>query len=142
VGSSDALPSGHPDINGAPASPHGSSPSVPTTALPEVVVPAARGSNAHTIAQLAAEHVKLSGQKVRVRGQVTKVTAGVQGHTFFHLRDGKPSDQPATDLVVTSNSTPERGQVASFEGTLRSDVDIGIGYSYPILLENAVLVAE
>jgi len=140
VGSSDSLPSGHPDINGAAASPHGPA-SAPSSALPPVAVVAARGSNARTITQLSAEGAQLVGRKVRVRGQVTKVTAGVQGHTFFHLRDGKPDD-PVSDLVVTSDSTPERGQVATFEGTLRRDVDIGIGYSYPVLLENAVLVSE
>jgi hypothetical protein len=59
------------------------------------------------------------------------------------LRDGKPSDPgPASDLLVTSNATPERGQVATFEGTLRADADVGIGVTYPILLENALLIAE
>jgi hypothetical protein len=141
IGNSDSLPSGHPEINAAAASPHGPSPSAPSSALLELAVPPARGSNAHTINQLSAERTQLAGQKVRVRGQVTKVTAGVQGHTFFHLRDGKP-DAPVSDLVVTSNETPELGQIATFEGTLRTNVDIGIGYSYPVLLENAVLVAE
>ena len=85
----------------------------------------------------------VAGQRVRVRGQVTKVTAGVQGHTFFHLRDGKPGEPtPATDLVVTSDATPERGQVATFEGTLRADADVGIGFKYPILLENAVRIGD
>jgi len=141
LGNADSLPAGHPDPNGAPSSPHGPSPSAPSSAVPALAVPPARGSNAHTITQLSAERVQLAGQKVRVRGQVTKVTAGVQGHTFFHLRDGKPDD-PVSDLVVTSDSTPERGQVATFEGTLRTNVDIGIGYSYPVLLENAVLLGE
>ncbi|HET7540951.1 MAG TPA: hypothetical protein VFK05_13805 [Polyangiaceae bacterium] len=136
------LPAGHPSVDGAAVSPHGSSPSAAATPLPEVTVPPARGDNARVIAQLSTQSAQLAGKKVRVRGQVTKVTAGVQGHTFFHLRDGKPGDAPASDLVVTSDSTPERGQVATFEGTLRTNVDIGIGYSYPILLENAALVAE
>jgi len=136
----DALPAGHPSINGAANSPHGPSANAPTSAVPAVAVAPATGSNAHVIAQLSAQ---LAGQRVRVRGQVTKVTAGVQGHTFFHLRDGKPGDPgQASDLVVTSDATPELGQVAIFEGTLRANVDIGIGYSYPILLENAVLIAE
>ncbi|HYQ46631.1 MAG TPA: hypothetical protein VER11_31900 [Polyangiaceae bacterium] len=143
MASSDSLPSGHPSVDGASASPHGASPSAPGSALPAVAVPPARGSNGRTIAQLSSESAKLAGQKIRVRGQVTKVTAGVQGHTFFHLRDGKPTDgEPGSDLVVTSNATPERGQIATFEGTVRTNVDIGIGYSYPILLENAELVAE
>ena len=143
MANSDSLPSGHPSIDGASASPHGPSPSAPSSALPAVDVAPARGSNARTIARLSSESAQLAGQKVRVRGQVTKVTAGVQGHTFFHLRDGKSkAGEPPSDLVVTSNSTPERGQIATYEGTLRTQVDIGIGYSYPILLENAELVAE
>jgi len=142
VGNGDTLPAGHPDLGGATAAPHAGSPAAPS-ALPEVAVAPARGSNAHTIAQLSAQRMPLAGKRVRVRGQVTKVTEGVQGRTFFHVRDGKPGDPgPATDLVVTSESTPERGQVASFEGTLRADVDVGIGFKYPVLLENAVVVAE
>jgi len=80
---------------------------------------------------------------VRVRGQVTKVTPDVQGRAFFHLRDTETSSQgPATDLVVTSVATPERGQVATFEGILRADDDIGIGFKYPVLLENATVVDQ
>ena len=143
VGSSDSLPSGHPDIGGEAASPHGSSPQAAASPLPEVTVAPARGSNAHAISQLSAQRAQLAGQRVRVRGQVTKVTAGVQGRTFFHLRDGKPGAQsPEADLVVTSDATPERGQVATFEGTLRADADVGIGFKYPILLENAVLIPD
>jgi hypothetical protein len=138
IDNSDPLPIGHPDIEGAPGSPQGRSVSVPLALLP---VAPAQGRGAHVISELTAQRAQLAGKRVRVRGQVTKVTPDVQGHTFFHLRDGKPGD-PATDLVVTSNSTPERGQVATFEGTLRTDVDIGIGYSYPVLLENAVVMPE
>lgn len=141
VGNSNSLPSGHPNVNGA--SPHGASPSAPVSAVPAVDVAPARGSNARTIAQLATESAQLAGQKLRIRGQVTKVTPGVQGHTFLHLRDGKATaGEQGSDLVVTTNATPERGQVATFEGTLRTNVDIGIGYSYPILLENAEILGE
>jgi len=137
------LPAGHPAIDGASASPHAGSADVAVAPLPAVTVTRASGGNAHVISELSAQRERLAGQRVRVRGQVTKVTPDVQGHTFFHLRDGKSDDpSPATDLVVTSNATPARGQVATFEGTLRADVDIGIGYRYSILLENAVLVAE
>jgi len=143
VGSSDSLPAGHPDLNGAAASPHALAPEAASSALPAVAVAPARGSNAYAISQLSAQREKLAGQRVRVRGQVTKVTPGVQGHTFFHLRDGKPGDPgPETDLVVTSQATPTRGQVATFEGILRADADVGIGYKYPILLENAVILPE
>ena len=141
-GSFDSSPSGYPELGGAAASPHGPSPSAAST-LPEVAIAPARGSNAHSISQLSARRTELAGQRIRVRGQVTKVTAGVQGRTFFHLRDGQPGAKNSeTDLVVTSQATPERGQVATFEGTLRADADVGIGFKYPILLESALLIAE
>lgn len=139
---SRALPAGHPDIG--TATPHGGSgDATPEPSLPALNIAPARGGNAHNITELGALRQKLAGQRVRVRGQVTKVTPHVQGHTFLHIRDGNAdSGGSATDLVVTSTAEPERGQVATFEGTLRSDVDIGIGYTYPVLLENAVLVGE
>ena len=145
VNDSDPLPPGHPDLNGAPAiapgnapSPHGA-PAAAVALAADPIAPA-RGDNAHVISEL---NGKLAGHRVRIRGQVTKVTPGIQGHTFFHLRDGNPGGPgPATDLAVTSSLEPQRGQVATFEGVLRANVDIGIGYSYPLLLENATLVAE
>lgn len=143
VNDSDPLPAGHPALNGA--APHGGA--TPAASgfpdLPAEPIAAARGRNAHVIVELGAQRHELAGQRVRVRGQVTKVTPNVQGHTFFHLRDRNPkaAAQP-TDLVVTSTFEPSRGQVATFEGILRADVDIGIGYSFPVLLENATVVPE
>jgi hypothetical protein len=137
------LPPGHPSVNGT--APHGGgerSPSPLPDLATEPIAPA-RGARAHTITELTVRRHELAGRKVRVRGQVTKVTPNVQGRTFFHLRDGNPqaSGQP-TDLIATSTGEALRGQVATFEGVLRSDADIGIGYSYPVLLEDATLVVE
>ena len=142
---STTLPSGHPDIGGnaaGSASPHGGMSDSPgATELPLPKIARAAGSNGHVIAELASNRQKLAGQLVRVRGQVTKVTPDVQGRAFFHLRDENASGKgPATDLVVTSIVAPTRGQVATFEGTLRADDDIGIGYKYPVLLEDATVV--
>ena len=139
---SDTLPPGHPDLNNAVAQGGPQPMGAPQPELPSLPIPRARGARGHLISELSAMQA-LVGQLVRVRGQVTKVTPDVQGHTFFHLRDGSPDGKgKASDLVVTSSLTPERGQVATFEGTLRANVDIGIGYSYAILLENATLIEE
>jgi hypothetical protein len=138
---SSALPAGPPSALGA--SPHGAALSDDNAALPRPSIAKAQGPGAHTIAELSSAPLALAGHRVRVRGQVTKVTPDVQGHTFFHVRDGNLNAAgPVTDLVVTSLSEPKRGQVATFEGTLRANVDIGIGYNYPVLLENATIVAE
>jgi hypothetical protein len=142
VNEADPMPAGHPDISASP------SPSsvgrVPDAAqLPALHIDRAHGGGAYSIVELGAQRQKLAGQRVRVRGQVTKVTPDVQGRAFFHLRDGEAgATAPDTDLVITSNVAPERGQVATFEGTLRADIDVGIGFKYPVLLENATLIAE
>ena len=145
-----ALPPGHPDIAGSSApsaalgaSPHGGTGDAPGgSAEPPLPLPKlARAPNGRLIAELVVQRHELDGKRVRVRGQVTKVTPDVQGRAFFHLRDSEASAQsPASDLVVTSVVAPERGQVATFEGVLRADHDIGIGYEYPVLLEDATVV--
>jgi hypothetical protein len=139
-GESDALPVGHPDIGGA--APHGGAadPSA-NTSLPLIPIEPARGPNARDISQLDAQRQKLAGHRVRVRGQVVKVTPDVNGRAFFHLRDSSGAAK-ATDLVVTAIVPPKLGQVATFEGTLRTDVDVGLAYKYPVLLEDAILQEE
>jgi hypothetical protein len=151
---SDPLPPGHPDIGAtsAPgftaegASPHGAADgNASGPPLPELRVEPAHGNNAYVIAALSAQREKLAGHRVRVRGQVTKVTPDVNGRAFFHLRDGNAvagSTGQAADLVATAVVPPQRGEVAIFEGTLRTDVDVGIGYKYPVLLEDATLVGQ
>jgi hypothetical protein len=141
-GDRNALPEGHPDI-GTGAAHAGATGTAAEPPLPALPIEPARGSNAHVISELNAERLKLAGRRVRVRGQVTKVTPDVNGRAFFHLHDGNAGAgaQPP-DLVATALAAPERGQVAVFEGTLRADVDVGIGYKYPVLLEDATVVGQ
>jgi hypothetical protein len=137
---SEALPAGHPDI--ASATPHGgAADSSAEAALALIPVEPAHGANAHDITELAAQGQKLAGLRVRVRGQVVKVTPDVNGRAFFHLRDSSGGAK-TTDLVATALIPPKRGQVATFEGTLQTDVDVGIGYKYPVLLADATLLEE
>lgn len=139
------LPPGHPSIDGTPTVPaaHGTlSPTAPTTDLADVKVARASGSNARSIAELFAESTKLEGSLLRVRGQVVKVTPGVQGKTYLRLRDGSGSRPEERELVVTSQADVQVGTLVTFEGTLRTQVDVGIGFRYPILLADAKVVAE
>ena len=146
----DSLPPGHPSIDeagpfGAPQ--HGPTELANGSAAPESALPAppherASGPSGHLVAELSAARATLAGQRVRVRGEVTKVT-DVQDHAFFHIRDSSlgPDGRPA-DLAVTSTIRPKRGDIATFEGILRADVDVGIGFKYPALLENATVSTE
>jgi hypothetical protein len=128
VGSRE-LPPGHPRIDSE-------------SRAPDIVVARASGSNAHTIGELFNQSAKLEGKLVRVRGQVSKVTAGVQGKTYLRLRDGSSARPEERELVATSQVEAQIGTVATFEGTLRTQVDVGIGFRYPILLTDARVIAN
>lgn len=145
--SADSLPPGHPSLNeaapfDAPPPARAMEGAAAQPALPPPPSEPATGKNAHRVAELVAQRASLAGQRVRVRGEVTKVT-DVQDHAFFHIRDSSlgPDGQPA-DLVLTSSVRPKRGDIATFEGLMRVDVDVGIGFKYPALIENAAVSAE
>lgn len=131
---------------GSPASPHGAAmpeqhpPSAPAGA--DVVVgqvEKADGPNGLTIAEVFAKKNGLAGKSIRVRGVVVKVTNGVMGKNFAHLRDGSGTEaQHDHDLTVTTNETLERGQTVLLEGKVTLDKDLGAGYQYDVLVEDAI----
>ena len=67
-----------------------------------------------------------------------KVTTGVLGRTYLHVRDGSGDATKGThDLTVTTAATPAVGQVITIEGVVALDREVGAGYSFPTLIENA-----
>ena len=67
--------------------------------------------------------------------------AGVLGHTYLHLRDGSGDPGAGTnDLSATTSATPAVGETILLEGTIALDRDIGSGYKFPTILEDAVVV--
>jgi hypothetical protein len=125
----------------APAPPH----AAPASSREAPAKPVARapGPNGRTVAEAIAKRSALSGKTVQVRGVVVKVTAGVLGATFIHLRDGSGDPDAGTDdLAVSMKETPQVGDVILVEGTLASDRDLGAGYRYDAILEHAQIVSK
>ena len=104
---------------------------------------AARGgerslANGRTVAEVLGERVTLAGKTIRVQATVMKVTTGVLGRTYLHVRDGSGDATKGThDLTVTTAATPAVGQVITIEGVVALDREVGAGYSFPTLIENA-----
>jgi hypothetical protein len=100
----------------------------------------AEGPDAYTIAQLHAKRVKLAGKTVSVRGMVVKVSSNIMGRNWIHLQDGSGDAKAGDyDLTVTSAQQVEPGDRVTARGVVTKDVAFGMGYSYPVLLENASL---
>jgi hypothetical protein len=109
-------------------------------AVPPVKVEKAKGPNAQTVAGIVTGAASLKDKPVTVRGQVVKFTADVMGKNWLHLRDGTGSSSDGSDdvLVVTGN-TANVGDVVLVSGTVRTDRNLGSGYSYKVLIEEAKL---
>jgi hypothetical protein len=89
-----------------------------------------------TIAELYSKRKTFEGKNVKIRGQVVKFAGGIMNTNWVHIQDGT-KDGEHFDLAVTTNDSLKVGDVAVFEGKITLDKDLGAGYFYDILLENA-----
>lgn len=104
----------------------------------KIKIAKAEGIEGHTIAEIYAQKADLKGKSVAVRGKVVKYTPGVMGANWIHLRDGTGSESANNfDLTASSNDTTKVGDTVVVKGTLATDKDLGAGYFYPALVENA-----
>jgi hypothetical protein len=130
VPSGDALPAGHPGMDGA----------VAAMAADPKVAELKPGEN---IAYVYANKDALAGQQVSLRGKVVKYNGNIMGRNWLHIRDGSGNAADGTnDLTVTSNATTAVGETVVVTGTIVLDKDFSAGYSYPVMMEDAGLKAE
>jgi hypothetical protein len=93
-----------------------------------------------TIEQLYLNKANLNGKQVSIQGKVVKVTNNVMQKNFLHIRDGSGQDAEGTDdVTVTSLQTAEVGDPVTVTGTVVLDLDLGAGYTYPVLIEQATI---
>jgi len=101
-----------------------------------VKVEKAKGKDAHTVGELYEKSGTLDKKAVTVRGKVVKVSKGIMGKNWVHLRDGSGDAGKGTNnVVVTSQEDPKVGDVVTARGTLYKDKDFGAGYKYPVIVE-------
>jgi hypothetical protein len=121
---------------GASASPHGNA--AKPADVPVEKVAKATGSDARTVAEVFAQRAQLKGKTVAVRGKIVKFASNIMGKNWAHLRDGSGSGSDGTnDLVVTTKQVAKAGDVVTARGVVNTDVDIGMGVKYKVLLEDA-----
>ena len=100
----------------------------------------AAGPDARTVAEVFAQKGQLKGKNVMVRGKVVKFSASIMDRNWLHLRDGSGSAADASnDLLVTTKQVATVGDVLVVQGVVRTDVDYGAGYAYPVIVEDATL---
>ena len=107
----------------------------PGSAEPVAVEPLEGGT---TIAALFAEGGQLEGREVSLRARVVKFSPNILGKNWVTLQDGTGA-APDDKLVVTTSQEVEIGAELIVKGTVKTNVDLGAGYAYKLVLEGAVL---
>jgi hypothetical protein len=104
---------------------------------PGIVVPKAKGGV--TIAELYAGKNSMQGKIVKVCGKVVKYSGGIMDRNWIHMQDGT-KDNGKFDLAISTKDSVKVGEIVTFEGKIAIDKNIGAGYIYEILMEDARLV--
>lgn len=127
------LPEGHPkvDMHGGGA-----------TAAPKFdFSKIAKPKDGKTVQEIYQEKTKLNGKRVTLRAKVVKYNEAIMGKNWLHLRDGT-GKEPANDLTVTTQAKAKVGDTVLLEGTVVVDKDLGAGYKYDVLIEDAKVKVE
>jgi hypothetical protein len=82
---------------------------------------------------------KLEGKTVILTGKVVKFMPDIMSKNWIHLQDGT-SDNGFNDITITSLEKLKVAEIVSLKGTVVLNKDLGSGYKYDILIEDAVLV--
>lgn len=139
-----ALPSGHPSVDeGATAEALATQAAGQPTqgAATSAATPAPGSGEKATVAAVFAGSKGLSGKTVTLKGEVVKFTGGVMGKNWVHLKDGTGA-AGTDDLTITTQSTAAIGDKVQVTGIVATNQEFGYGYSYPVMLTDAVVVKE
>lgn len=108
--------------------------------LSSIKVQKAEGPEGRVIADIYSQRKSLKGQAVSVRGKVVKFTPGVMGKNWLHLMDGSGElSKKDFDITVTTQAEAVVGDIVLARGIVGTDKDLGSGYFYPVIIEDAKL---
>lgn len=128
----------HSGMNGAMPSAMHTPGGAKAPAIAATPVPKASGADARTVAEVVQGKGKLKDKTVLIRARVVKVNTGIMGKNWLHLQDGSGQAQDGSnDILVTSKDLAAVGDIVTARGTVRTDVTVGPGYAYPVLVEDA-----
>ena len=102
----------------------------------------AKAEGGQTVAEVYAGKEGFEGQTVRVRGKVVKVNAGIMDRNWLHVRDGSGAEGTNDLTITTVDALPAVGDTVLVTGALSLNRDFGMGYTYPVIVEDADVTVE
>jgi hypothetical protein len=100
-----------------------------------------KAAGGQTVGELFDSKAALTGKEVSVRGRVVKLTPMVMGKNWLHLRDGTGS-AGKNDLTISTSAAAAVGNTVLARGKLSTDRDLGAGYHYDVIIEDADVTVE
>lgn len=82
---------------------------------------------------------KLAGKTVILTGKVTKFMPEIMNKNWIHLQDGT-SFNGFNDITITSLEKVKVDEIVTLKGKVVLNKDLGSGYKYDILIEDATVV--
>ena len=71
---------------------------------------------------------------------MVKFSGDIMDRNWIHLRDGSgAAADKSNDLMVTTQQKARVGDVVTVTGVVKTDVNYGSGYAYPVVIEGAKL---
>jgi hypothetical protein len=123
---------------------HGTGPAMgmgggaPASQAPVTVKPMAPPAGGSSIADVWAKRTALAGKTVTINGTVVKYNGGILGRNWLHVQDGSgKADEGTNDITVTTDAPAKVGDVVTVTGKVVVDKDLGSGYAYKVLIEDA-----
>ncbi len=124
--------------NKPPSSEHSSKTAVAPKSNEKIKVGKASGPDAYTVSEIHEKAAMLNEKTAVVKGKVVKVSQGIMGKNWIHLKDGTGDDANQTNkLIATSQDLPAVGDIVTMKGTIYKDKDFGAGYKYTVIMEKA-----
>jgi hypothetical protein len=82
---------------------------------------------------------KLAGTTVILTGKVMKFMPEIMSKNWIHLQDGS-SFNGRNDITITTLSKVKVDEIVSFTGKVVLNKDLGSGYKYDVLIEDATVI--
>jgi len=97
----------------------------------------AKNAKGYSVEELYAKKDSLKDKKIKIDAQVVKVSKGIMGKDWVHLQDGSGAAGTNDIIATAKTSTVQVGDKVTTDGVVKTNVDLGYGYKFSIIIDEA-----
>lgn len=95
-----------------------------------------KAENGSSIEEIFSNKTILTDKEVVFRAKVMKVSKNIMKTNWITLQDGTGT-APDNKLIATTKESINAGDILTAKGILKTNIDLGSGYKYKVIIENA-----